>query len=212
MCAILFAGSASDTLGAKTLGVGFKKSSAKYTWAPSNTTGYKTDFTDLKIAISGKSATTDADSAEFQTSGAAATWNFDTSTDVDGSDDWEVICRMDTNASTAPATNYPSFNWCNTYGTTYSLSDYAEGWYMPTLAEFSMMYRGISNLDAAILCAGGDKLLDTSLADAEEQYWTANQFPEWDGGCAYIFSFKDGRAYFYGGKNMERYVRAIRKF
>ena len=199
---IFYAGSESDMLGKKTLGVGLHKSEQKYAWAAG-----KTEFTGLEIAISGKTALESReDTAEFQTADTAGTWDIDTSTFVDGSKGWEVICEVDENAASNAETNYPAFYWCNTYGSTYSLSGYEEGWYMPTLAEFSMMYRVIDNLDSAILCAGGDKL----LTNDGTHYLTSNQFPGWDHELAYTFSFKDARAYFY--YDLPNYVRAIRAF
>ena len=186
----------------RTLGVGLHKSSEKYAWA----TG-KIEFTGLEIALSGKTAAESTENGnELQTANKAGTWDIDTSTFVDGSKGWDVICGVDENASSTAETNYPAFHWCNTYGSTYSLSGYANGWYMPTLAEFSMMYRVIDNLDSAILCAGGDKL----LTDDDTHYLTSNQFPGWNHELAYTFSFKDARAYFY--YDLPNYVRAVRAF
>ena len=211
---IFYVGNEDDMLGAKTLGVGIHQSSEKYAWAAEGTTGYSTEITDLEIAtIDGETAVGSAD--EFQKDGTARTWNIDSSTFADGSTGWDVICGLDENASDTAETNYPAFHWCNTYGSTYSLSGYEDDWYMPTLAEFSMMYRVIDCLDPAILCTGGDKLLNVQYSgeNEEEKYWTANQFPNTDAYWAYTFSFMNARAFFYyDQKNNARHVRAIRAF
>ncbi len=160
---IFYAGSESDVLGAKTLGVGLKNSDGQqtddgfydpeYAWAKDGTTGHTTMFTDILCTPSETSYT--------------ATSTF--TGDLDGSDNWAKICAVDTTAQENAARNYPAFNWVNNYATKYSLSgDYANGWYLPTIAELCMMSRVRTTVNAAIKKAGGKRIRDTG-------YWSSNQ-------------------------------------
>ena len=134
---IFYAGNRSDTLGARTLGVGLKTSKDdeydKITtiedrsiknyyrgtllqWAPKGTAGYNINFTQ----------TTSGDFGEG---------------DLDGSDNWDIICKRDSNAQSTAATNYPAFNWVNTYASRYGITGmYADGWYMPTTSELITVF------------------------------------------------------------------------
>ncbi len=154
---IFYAGSESDVFGAKTLGVCLKNSIAdsNYAWAKNGTTGYTTMFTDILCTPS-----------EIKIS-YTATPTF--TGDIDGSDNWAKICAVDTTAQENAARNYPAFNWVNKYATKYSLSgDYANGWYLPTIAELCMIYSVKATVNAAIEKAGG-KPLGTGT------YWSSSQ-------------------------------------
>ncbi|MBQ6780678.1 MAG: hypothetical protein IJP62_05535 [Treponema sp.] len=124
-------------------------------WAPSGTTGYTTKFTDIQCTPSASGT------------GAAETATF--TGYLDGSDNWAKVCAADTSAAENAATNYPAFNWVNTYATTYSLTgDYASGWYLPTVAELSMMYREKATVNAALEKAGGTKIADTTYSSSSQ--------------------------------------------
>lgn len=156
---IFYKGTSSDVLGAKTLGVGLKNTQGEttkiYLWVPSGTTGYTTDFTDIQCTPSAGGT------------GAAETATF--TGDIDGSDNWAKVCAADTTAAENAATNYPAFNWVNNYASTNSLTgDFASGWYLPTVAELSMMYRVKATVNAALEKAGGTIIADTV-------YWSSSQ-------------------------------------
>lgn len=136
---IFYAGNKSDTLGARTLGVGLKTSKddeydkitaiedrmfknldyyrgTPLQWAPKGTTGYNINFTQTASADFGEG-------------------------DLDGSDNWDIICKRDSNAQSTAATNYPAFNWVNTYASRYGITGmYADGWYMPTTSELITVF------------------------------------------------------------------------
>lgn len=134
---IFYAGNRSDTLGARTLGVGLKTSKDdeydKITtiedrsiknyyrgtllqWAPKGTAGYNINFTQTASGDFGEG-------------------------DLDGSDNWDIICKRDSNAQSTAATNYPAFNWVNTYASRYGITGmYADGWYMPTTSELITVF------------------------------------------------------------------------
>ena len=165
---IFYAGSSTDVLGAKTLGVGLKNTQGETTetlvWAPILATGYTTNFTEIQCTPSESG------------SGKAATATF--TGDLDGSDNWAKVCAADSTAQANAATNYLAFNWVNNYATTNSLTgDYASGWYLPTVAELSMMYRVKATVNAALEKAGGTQIADTGF------YWSSSQSSSFDSYC-----------------------------
>ena len=108
---IFYAGSASDTLGAKTLGVGLKNatgSGSTLAWAKSGSNGYNndTDITAIKCTPSESG------------SGGAATATF--TGDTDGSDNWQALCKAVSDEETSG--NYPAWEWVNAYATTANLT------------------------------------------------------------------------------------------
>ena len=120
------------------LGLGLKKSDYLQ-WAPSDTTGYDTDFTDITADYSGNSS-----------SGYTFTG------DLDGSDNWECICSVDTEGTKDAATNYPAFNFAANYGTTnYVNSDFATGWYIPSISELYEIYKNKTTLQTSLTAVGG---------------------------------------------------------
>lgn len=86
-------------------GVGLKTTSGQ-DWAKNNTTGFTTSFTDIVCTPSSDG------------NGAAVSATFEG--DTDGSDNWNFICSTDSVGTGDPATNYPAFDWVNSYGTTYT--------------------------------------------------------------------------------------------
>ena len=133
---IFYAGNRSDTLGARTLGVGLKTSKddeydkttaielydiryyrgTPLQWAPKDTVGYNINFTQTFSGYFLKG-------------------------DLDGSDNWDIICSIDSNAQSTAATNYPAYNWVNTYASRYGITGkYADGWYMPTISELITVF------------------------------------------------------------------------
>lgn len=122
---IFYAGGASDYLGERVVGLGIHNSSETnsggLTWAKYNSTGYSTNFSEIvhDTAYAGVH-------------------------DIDGSDNWNVICSIDSSASTNASVNYPAFNWANNYGTvsTFGLTgtQFESGWYMPSGGEMEVIF------------------------------------------------------------------------
>ena len=158
---IFYAGSASDILGAKTLGVGLKNTNDETTKtlafardASGNTAeGYNTNITAIQC--------TPSESGD----GKAATATF--TGDLDGSDNWTALCAAVNDEGTSG--NYPAWEWVNAYATTANLTgEYASGWYLPTVAELCMLYRVKATVNAALEAAGGTKIVDN-------YYWSSSQ-------------------------------------
>ena len=169
---IFYAGSASDTLGAKTLGVGLKNTGYDSTlaWCLDSAAAHDTDITAIQCTPS----------AEGE--GAAATAKF--TGDLDGSDNWQALCDAVSDEDTSG--NYPAWEGGNADATTTAnlTGDYASGWYLPTVAELSMLYRVKGTVNAALEAAGGTKIADTG-------YWSSSQFASKSNDAWYVW-FVDG--------------------
>ena len=157
---IFYAGSASDILGAKTLGVGLKNTNdetKKYLAFARNASGtaegYNTNITAIQC--------TPSESGD----GKAATATF--TGDLDGSDNWTALCAAVNDEGTSG--NYPAWEWVNAYATTANLTgEYASGWYLPTVAELCMLYRAKDTVNAALEKADGTIIVDN-------YYWSSSQ-------------------------------------
>ena len=182
---IYYAGSsAEDVLGAKTLGVGLKNTGTDSTlaWAISSAAGNSTNITDIQCT---RSETAPTDGTAYYTYTSSNTTYYITG-DLDGSDNWRALCAAVDDDEDTTVNCYPAWNWVNAYATTTALltGDYASGWYLPTVAELSMLYRAKDTVNAALKAAGGTKIADTG-------YWSSSQVSSHNLG-AWIVWFDDG--------------------
>ena len=167
---IYYAGSsAEDVLGAKTLGVGLKNTGTDnyLAWAKNGVNGYGTNITAIQCTPGSDNAVT----AGF-------------TDDTDGSDNWQDLCDAVNDEDTSG--NYPAWEWVNAYATTTAnlTGDYASGWYLPTVAELSMLYRAKNTVNSALEKAGGTEI-------ADDLYWSSSQYAS-DYGAAWDVMFEDG--------------------
>lgn len=127
-------------------------------WAPSGKTGYNTNFTEIQGYLS--------------------------SGDIDGSDNWAEVCKVDLDATVYPATNYPAFNFANTYGITAGLTGtgYEDGWCLPAIAELDAVYGNRSTIQESLDVVGGFTI-------GSSNYWSSSQSAS-DNNVA--LSFSDG--------------------
>lgn len=159
--------------------VGIKKGSSLQ-WAPRGTTGYNKNFTGMQgTRFSG---------------------------DMDGSDNWEYVCSIDPEGIQDAAANYPAFNYANTYGQTAGLTgtEYADGWYLPSIAELKGIYDNRHILAESLSAVGGTDTLGGS------SYWSSTQSSS-DGNCAYGLDFDDGYEY-YASKSYDCSVLVVQAF
>ena len=150
--------------------VGLQKS--KYSWAPDGKKGYDTNFTEIQAAYTGSSS-----------SGYTFTG------DLDGSDNWEEICKVDLDGTQDVATNYPAFNFALNYGETAGLTGtkYETGWYIPSVAELYDVYTNKDVVQAS-LSAVSDFTIGTSY------YWSSSQDAS-KYNYAYIVNFSNGSVF-----------------
>ncbi|MBQ7881401.1 MAG: fibronectin type III domain-containing protein [Treponema sp.] len=136
--------------------IGLQRSASELEWAQSGTTGYNTKFTNIICTPS-------------QTgSGVALTATF--TGDTEGSDNWAKICAVDPEGTQDPATNYPTFNFANTYGATAGLTDtaYKNGWYVPSIAELCEVYKNKEVIQTSLTKASGFTI-------GTSDYWSSSQ-------------------------------------
>ena len=156
--------------GGQVLGVGLQQASSLM-WAPSGTTGYKTRFENIICTPSETG------------SGAASTATF--AGDIDGSDNWEEICKVDPEGTKDAATNYPAFDYANNYGVTQGITgNYKDGWYIPSLKELCDIYKVKDTVKDVITAVGGN--LSMSF-----WYWSSSQVASGNSG-AYRVNFSYG--------------------
>lgn len=163
--------------------------SGEYRWAPSGTTGYNTKFSDI-VCTPSNAGSGVADTATFKG-------------DTDGSDNWAYICSVDPAGTADAATNYPAFNYVNNYATTFGLTgEYADGWYMPSIAELCYIYRSKTVLNAVLNAVGGIHLCDFYWSSSQNGYY---YYEAWD------VTISDGKVDFIS-KNYDNYVCCVRAF
>ena len=122
--------------------------------------------------------------------------------ETSGEGNWAVIQTADPSGSADAATNYPAFNYANTY----SVTGYTSGWFLPAKAELSTLYSNkntINNSINAITGAGG-----TATALLETWFWSSSQdsstsFTAW---CVFFNSGDTN----YGNKSNNANVSVVR--
>ena len=170
------------------IGLGLKKSDSSLMWAKSNTTGYNTMFTDIIANYSGNTS-----------SGYTFTG------DCDGSDNWEYICSVDLEGTKDAATNYPAFNFANTYGTTQGYTDdLASGWYIPSISELYEIYKNKETLQTSLTKVSGFTI-------GTSYYWSSSQSSS-NSKLAYELNFSDGTVGSYRKYDSSSNVLVVRAF
>jgi len=159
-------GSNENILGEKTLGVGLNTADGLI-WAPYNTTGNSTDFIDIQSSVE-KSEPNGKIYYKTMDWGENVYYPLYISGDFDGSDNWSVICSVDSTGSEDAETNYPAFNWANKYGEIFSIPEnYKNGWYIPTITELFILRSNITAVNNALATVGKTKF--------DNVFWSSNQ-------------------------------------
>ena len=167
-----------QTLEGTYLGVGIKKSDY-IQWAPDGTTGYYEGFEGIKVDVTGGNW----DGTSYL--------GYSFEGDLDGSDNWEYICSVDSSASWNAEYNYPVFNFANNYGSYAGLegTEYENGWYVPSIAELYDVYTNKTTIQTSMDAAGG--------FDVESgYYWSSSQSSSYYH-YAYRLYFSNGYVYDY---------------
>ena len=191
---IFYDGNENGFLGKKTLGVGLSYSTGNgvLQWATASAEGYSTDITAIQCTPSKTDNSYDNASSAIFTG------------DIDGSDNWAALCAAVSDEGTGE--KYPVWEWVNNYAAANSLTgDYTSGWYMPTVAELSTLYRVKDTVNTAL-----ENMSDTKIADTE--YWSSSQDIS-SSVCAQFVVFTRGTINgVFGAKNNVKSVCAIRAF
>ena len=141
-----------------------------------NITGYNTKFTNI-VCIPSQTG--------YDSAGAALTATF--TGDTDGSDNWEEICAADPEGTQDPATNYPAFNFANTYGTTAGLTGgYENGWYVPSIAELCEVYKNKDVIQTSLTKASGFTFVTNGSTC---WYWSSSLPNGWNANAYMVFFY-----------------------
>ena len=133
--------------------VGLEHSYFSRSWA---TNGTKTDFEEIEVDVIGNST----DGYMFYG-------------DLDGSDNWEYMCRVDPKGTQNAEKNYPAFYFANTYGEVFGLSntEYANGWYIPSISEIYEIARNKEIIQTSVKSVRGFVLTE----DGDNDYGSSSQ-------------------------------------
>ncbi len=161
----------SDVYGVSTTKVIGLQSASDLMWAPEDTTGWRTMFTNI--------VSTPSETSNYY---EALTVTF--TGDTEGSDNWAEICAVDPEGTADAATNYPAFYFANTYGTTAELTgtDYEKGWYVPSITELCEVYKNKDVIQTSLTKASGFTF--------ESWYWSSSQCTNHE--SAYQVNFSEG--------------------
>ena len=179
-------------------GIGLKESKC-LKWATESSYGYDTCFNRIVCYPSDVG------------SGSASSASF--SGDIDGANNWDVICESDPNCKLEDGSidlnyvksNYPMFHYALTYGKTAKIPEkYAEDWYVPSLSELSQIYINREKIAPVLAENGGKKFRD-------DFYWSSSQ-NDYRAYNACAVKFSNGSIYKYYYKSNAIYVRCIRSF
>lgn len=127
---------------------------------------------------------------------------FNTS-DTAGEGNWAVITAADATGAESASTNYPAFNYANTY----SVTGYTSGWFLPAKAELSTLYSNkttINNSINAITGAGGT----ATALPSSGFFWSSSQHSNLNDLAWNVF-FGNGNTYNFT-KNYDDLVRVVR--
>ena len=166
--------SGDDTTTSRTLGVGLKHNRSGLAWCLKSADAYSKNIATIQCPASGNAG------------GLTFTG------DRDGSDNLEQVETFDGVDDTATEANYPAFYFAKNYSTTATNlgEDYADGWYLPSIAELFQIYangKGTSkvfDIDAASNLCGGDSFRYNG-------YWSSSQYASFDS-YAYFLTFYFG--------------------
>lgn len=86
---------------------------------------------------------------------------------VDGSENWNRICEYDSNAALHAASDYPAFNYANTYTGNITSATYSTGWFLPSGAALLKIHSNITKINSIIERLNGNRILS-------EYYWSAD--------------------------------------
>lgn len=158
--------SGTDTTTVRTLGIGLKHSKDKISWC-------STDADALDVFID-----------DIRCEGPSND-NFVFEKDKNGSDNLEQIENTDGIDDTQNPDKYPAFYFARNYSEIepeLKGTSYENGWYLPTYAEYGMIYlamcdgtgiysnNGVVDIDYISGLCGGSK-----FSEADSNYWTSNQ-------------------------------------
>ena len=184
--------------------LGLSESSSRIAWATRDSTGNETKFENIISSYTRTNRTSNSN-------GKYLYENLVIDGDTDGSDNWNEICKVDSNAE-QNIENYPIFQFAKNYGSTESFTGYfSSGWFIPSLYELYVIYQNMGIINESLSLCNGDSL-------QSKRYWTSSEW-KYDAARSYDTIY-DGSSwnidFSYGymnpewlGKESAYYTRAI---
>ena len=175
------------------LGLGLKQFNNTQ-WAPKETTGYNTIFTNI-VATSNKTGTGITDA--YITG------------DLDGSDNWQEICLVDPEGTQNAQTNYPAFYEALMYGTNQNLPEnIKDGWFIPSIKELHTLYLNLTVLNTSLTKCSG-----TKISTSYDPYCSSSQYSSKTNTIWKLYFYSTGSIYGnIAEKDSKYYVRFLRLF
>ncbi|MCQ2601684.1 MAG: hypothetical protein MJ184_10030 [Treponema sp.] len=88
---------------------------------------------------------------------------------MDGQDGWQILKEACSDAESNPE-KYPAWQYCLNYAKVNNLEEeFAEGWYLPSLAELNAIYKNMAVINDSLLKTGGNQFLT-------KYYWSCNDY------------------------------------
>ena len=193
---IFYAGTASDALGARIIGLGVNNSGETLKWSTTDANGYD------NVAM------VQEEDILYDVSNGIR--------DIDGRDNWAKICNI-VNDEDQVATKYPAFDWVNNYATTYGLSttNYSDGWYIPSAGELGYIFeytaKTVQKINQVLNAIG---VQTSNQLDWYKTYWSSSQGPitSWGAGQYAYAIHRTGSNLNGTKKEMTHIVLACREF
>lgn len=105
---------------------------------------------------------------------------------MDGHDSWQILKEACSDAESNPE-KYPAWQYCLDYAKVNNLEEeFAEGWYLPSLAELNAIYDNITAVNESLSRTGGDQF-------TKNYYWSCNDYGN-TANAAYELNFNGGTA------------------
>ena len=204
---IFYTGTAcSDDGSNRVLGVGLKGASRKR-WCTANANACEQRISTI----------------ECTPSGTSLSQNISFTGDKDGRNNLDQIkTALGANDDTDNATKYPAFYFAKNYSDTATNlgTTYANGWYLPTLAELYWIAKNRTMLNNALTACGGTSIQPNNHWSSSQYHYQDNYFDKMAASIAIENdvnnSITDGqvKSAYYAGESQSNsmYVRAIRQF
>ena len=193
---IFYAGTECSNSGERrVLGVGLAQNQSGLAWCVSDAEAYNVNITTIQC----------------EASGSAGALTFEG--DKDGSDNLEQIGaflrKNGISDDTADEENYPAFYYAKNYaeaeGSNVRGTSYADGWYLPSIAELFQVWKSREIVNAAIEMCGGTKF------NLLGYYWSSSQSASY-ADCADYLYFANGDWVSLVKPVSIRYVCVVRAF
>lgn len=155
--------------------IGLQKSSEELEWTTRETLGFENSLPEIRSDYNGLKTT-----------------SFTFEGDLDGSDNWSYLCRVDSEGTLDAQTNYPAFDFANSYGKIAGLvgTDYEKGWYIPSVKELHDVYLNKDVVQNSLDAVGGFTLVPNGTQYVFD-YWSSSSSSSATKNVSYV-NFVDG--------------------